>query len=129
MVQKVFFFHLVDLCVLNAHTLHRSVTGRKISLADFHLCLVRELVEKFATERRRDRKGRRSDDENPLRFTGRHFPHVIPSEQSKKRGLWRRCAVCSKQNVRRETKYECKTCNVPLCVDPCFETYHTKKNF
>ena len=29
--------------------------------------------------------------------------------------------------IRRETRYQCERCgNVALCVEPCFEIYHTK---
>ena len=33
-----------------------------------------------------------------------------------------------KQKRRCETTYQCKECEVALCVTPCFEIYHTKKD-
>jgi hypothetical protein len=45
----------------------------------------------------------------------------------------RRCFFCSHttRGPKHETKtsYECKECNVGLCVVPCFEAYHTLKHF
>ena len=29
----------------------------------------------------------------------------------------------------RQTKYRCKVCKVPLHLEDCFETYHTKLNY
>ncbi|KAK7788744.1 hypothetical protein R5R35_000768 [Gryllus longicercus] len=126
---KKFFFHILDLCVLNSHALHKLETGQNIPMAKFQLSLIRELIKKFSTERRKAGRGRRSEDENVLRFTGRHFPNLIPGDQSKKKSPRRRCVVCAKQNKRRETKYECKACNVALCAAPCFEIFHTKKKY
>ena len=31
--------------------------------------------------------------------------------------------------IRKDVMYECKTCGVALCIDPCFEIYHTKKYY
>ena len=29
----------------------------------------------------------------------------------------------------RQTRYECKTCNIPLCIDNCYSYYHTFKDY
>ena len=39
----------------------------------------------------------------------------------------RRCRVCMKKKVWKETRVYCKECNTPLCKTPCFSDYHTKK--
>ena len=41
------------------------------------------------------------------------------------------CRACSdrKNGRRRQTHYYCKTCNVPLCADKCFEAYHTRNDY
>ena len=41
----------------------------------------------------------------------------------------RRCVVCSANKSRSESRYICVPCDVGLCVDPCFEIYHTKRDF
>ena len=33
-----------------------------------------------------------------------------------------------KNGLRKETSYECRRCDVALCVIPCFEVYHTQKD-
>ena len=38
----------------------------------------------------------------------------------------KRCRVCYRKGSRKETRYLCKECNVPLCLGKCFENYHSK---
>ena len=39
------------------------------------------------------------------------------------------CRVCSDRSKghRKQTRYFCATCNIPLCPEKCFEKYHTNK--
>jgi len=30
---------------------------------------------------------------------------------------------------RREKSFYCAMCNIPLCIEGCFEAYHTKNNY
>ncbi|CAK9832788.1 Histone-lysine N-methyltransferase SETMAR [Anthophora retusa] len=41
----------------------------------------------------------------------------------------RRYVVCTAKDKRRESRYECKDCNVGLCVEPCFRIYHTELHY
>jgi hypothetical protein len=41
-----------------------------------------------------------------------HFPINIPSTECKKKP-YKRCTVCSKQNKRGETCWQCEKCEVP----------------
>nr|XP_045613881.1 piggyBac transposable element-derived protein 4-like [Procambarus clarkii] len=41
----------------------------------------------------------------------------------------RRCRVCMKSGVRRDSMYQCKTCGIALCVTPCYTKYHRKRVF
>ena len=34
-----------------------------------------------------------------------------------------------RKRAGRESSYECRQCSVTLCVDPCFEIYHTASDF
>ena len=36
----------------------------------------------------------------------------------------KRCRVCYKSGERKDTKYECVTCKIPLCPAPCNINYH-----
>jgi len=36
----------------------------------------------------------------------------------------RRCILCMKAKIRRESRYQCGKCDTPLCIVPCFGLYH-----
>ena len=125
---KKVFFHLLLTAITNAHILHRSSAVVKLSSSDFRLQLAEQLLEGY--ERRSVMKGRPSTaDDTPLRLSGRHFlEHCGKSTPE--------CVVCTKRQdgkcVRRKrTSFRCKTCVQPvaLCAVPCFEIYHTKRDF
>lgn len=118
-----FFFHLLDICVWNAYCLYKHKMKRPISMAKFQLQLIREILEKFHQSTSCQH---RTGYNHPLRLTERHFPSVY---ESVGKNRCRRCVVCSANDKRRESTYECKDCNVGLCVDPCFKIYHTKLNY
>ena len=65
------------------------------------------------------------------RLRGRLAAHTMlrypPTE--KKNRPQRKCRVCARNNSRRDTRYYCKECNVPLCQVPCFQDFHSKKNY
>ncbi|CAK9816234.1 PiggyBac transposable element-derived protein 4 [Anthophora plagiata] len=120
---RKFFFHLLDVCVWNAYCLYKHRTKKTIPMTKFHLKLIREIVEKY-------HKGinynHRAGNNNPSRLIERHFPSVYgPAGKNRVR----RCVVCTANDKRRESRYECKSCNVGLCVDPCFKIYHTELNY
>lgn len=91
---------------------------------------VKEIITKYHKPISTCTVGRRVLDENAeLPLTDRHFLKQVQSTTKKKHASkW--CLVCSTNNRRRETRYICGTCNdIPLCIIPCFEKYHTKKTF
>ncbi|KAI4478521.1 hypothetical protein M0804_011844 [Polistes exclamans] len=120
---RKFFFHLVNICVWNAYCLYKHKTKQPISMAKFHLQLIKEILEKYHENISRPHT---IGNNNPLRLIKRHFPSVYKAPGNKPR---RRCVVCRANNRRRETVYECKNCDVRLCVDPCFQIYHCKLNY
>ena len=91
----------------------------KIALSDFRLNVVRALVEEFGVQKS-DSRGRPSI-ETPVGIVARHFPSKVESSSDGRK----RCFVCSHttRGSKHETKisYECKECNVGLCVVPCFK--------
>lgn len=125
---KKVFFHILDMTLLNAHAIYKMKTGENISVADFQLKLVKELVEKYHKNTPRTTSKRGIDGDSPLRLTARHFPSQLPKDTTQKQ-KYKRCVVCSKQKIRKETSFCCAPCDVPLCVKNCFERYHTVKNY
>jgi hypothetical protein len=53
--------------------------------------------------------------------------HVPPS--NKKNGAMRKCRVCAKNKIRKETSVMCASCGVALCKISCFNAYRMKKNY
>ena len=69
-------------------------------------------------------------EEHVIRLTERHFVSPVPETASKQKPQ-KRCRVCYKKKVRKDSRYHCPNCpsNPGLCYYPCFELYHTKVNY
>jgi len=115
------FFHFLDLSLLNSYYVWEVISGEKGGLPKFQLELCRQILQTYGG----DQKNTKMPRQNPERFIGSHFPAYIPETQTKKNPV-RRCVNCSKNSLRKETRFLCKTCDIALCVVPCFEIYHTK---
>lgn len=129
---KKIFFHLLELAVWNTYILYKNAGNKKTPL-NFRMELI-ELMVAHYKEPSVNHKGRPSTSATPVRLSGRHFFEHVPATK-KKMHPTRHCAVCSRKKdergkkIRRESRYQCKQCDVGLCVVPCFEEYHTKLDF
>ena len=73
---------------------------------------------------------------DPLIRRDKSKPHILELMPDKKR---KSCRVCSKtktiynsRTLRKNTKttrYECLTCNIPLCLGACYSMYHTYHDY
>ncbi|XP_046689170.1 piggyBac transposable element-derived protein 4-like, partial [Homalodisca vitripennis] len=83
---KKLFLHFLDLAILNSHAVYLTVSGKKPTLSEFHLELIRQFLEENMATQSHSQKtgGRPSPGEPPLRLTQRHFPTCIPSTDGKK---------------------------------------------
>ena len=126
------FFHLLTLCLIQTMIVlnkHRRQNGRQSVPLDR---VVREILMDLPT----------MDVDTPedhgvpripvFRLTGRHF-----LENVKTRKL---CVVCYAKNKARgatrtqlkgvkRSRYWCTLCKKALCPAPCFQVYHTVKNY
>lgn len=105
------FFHLVDLCLSNAHAMYKMRNAGPAPFPQFRLEVVRALLKCVHESIPRNVS-------HPNRLIGRHFP---------KDSTRRRCHLCGLRKITRRTSYICSTCDIPLCVTPCFEEYHTRQ--
>lgn len=130
------FFHLLDLSMVNAFYMYKQNNPRlKVHIMEFRLKVVRQLLERHFTPRNETGGGAVSrpvgGESNPLRLRGRHFMRPLPTNADRKRKLQRKCYVCLHTTrappKRKDTSYECSTCEVALCIYPCFEQFHTMK--
>ena len=63
---------------------------------------------------------------NPLRLVGRHF--ISTRDHSKKCQRYR-CVRQTASGIRKDTIYQCRKCDVALCIFRGFEIYHANKDF
>ena len=129
---KKLFYHLVDSAILNAHILYKVSTGKKPTLYDFTTEVVRQLLEKYSDPLPGLGKHWASHGDDPTRLMARHFPKTIPATPCKKYAQ-KPCHVCrtttQRPKARKDTRYMCASCDVALCLEPCFEQYHTLKYY
>ncbi|CAL9704079.1 unnamed protein product [Knipowitschia caucasica] len=59
----------------------------------------------------------------------RHKLEYLLSSVSSKARPSRRCRVCTRKGLRRDTRMWCKSCCVPLHAGECFNVYHSKKDY
>ena len=57
----------------------------------------------------------------------KNFEHTLSKIPATDRKKWsqKRCVLCRKYGVRKDTRYICVPCNVPLCKEPCFSVHHS----
>jgi hypothetical protein len=99
----------------------------KIDQLAFRVNLVEAIFEQFANPELKVRGHRPAENTIP-RSHERHFIHKVPPS-GKKALPQRRCVVCTKHGQKKDTRYCCLQCDVSLCLDECFEAYHTKLHF
>lgn len=116
------FRHLMDMACLNSFIIHKSLGGTNVTRLDFMTELAERLIEKYAVPR--SLSSRPPKVPKLTRHLERHFPDIVPP--TKKAKPTKRCVVCSKTGIRKESRYWCKDCGVGLCPAPCFKIYHTK---
>jgi hypothetical protein len=119
------FRRLLNATVLNAMIIYRRNMGKKIRQLAFRVSFLEALFEQFANKR--GLPGRQAAENIP-RLKERHFIHKVPPSR-KKAAAQRRCVVCTRHRRKKDTRFCCLQCNVGLCVEECFEAYHTKLNF
>ena len=134
------FFYFMELSVTNAHVLYAARCGRSrrpMTLHEFHV----KLVSKMCRKRLEHNDSSSSEEEDapppkastydpPNRLRGGFkFHHIstLPPTANKKYPQ-RVCRLCSKNGIRRDTRFYCKDCKVALCNRPCFGDYHSKKH-
>ena len=96
---RSYFFHLLNLAMLNAHIIHIVKSRKKCKLEKKIVVKgIRQPLSEHTVER--PAPGRHSTSHDPTRLTGRHFKRTldVPLE-SKKKWLQRACYACKKQHA------------------------------
>jgi hypothetical protein len=53
--------------------------------------------------------------------------HIPPTKKDKT--PTRKCRVCVRKNIKKETRFLCVQCGVPLHPEGCYTRYHTLKHY
>ncbi len=128
------------IAIINSYLLYRELVlsnspneRRKGSHKKFRLALCHALVAPLINARAApegpvvSHRGGRHPTPNIARLEGKHF-----GQQATQR---KRCVCCSIRRRRNGTYgnkrplWECPTCCVSLCKSPCFQIYHTRKDY
>ena len=117
----------IDVSIYNAFVIWQNLNGVSTHL-DFRKKLVDEIISFHSFGTQAPQTGPLYQHLNPLRLSGRHFIRRI-TPNGGKRSTRRDCVRCKALNppLGVLTMYHCQSCSVPLCVDDCFELYHTRR--
>ncbi|UYV70807.1 TMTC3, partial [Cordylochernes scorpioides] len=116
---KKIFFHLFSLCFVIGNIIYNKANpDKKISLKDFYLAVGGELLNQASIEHSEKETTSKTD---VARLLGKHYCYKIAPESGK--AVQRRCKVCADsakhktgKAARKDTRFECKQCKIPLCV-------------
>ena len=123
------FKRLLNTTVLNSFVVYRQVTGRNIQQLSYRIQLVEGLFMKYVrAAETQNVPGRQASDNTVPRLTEGHFLRKVAPKAEKSKPQ-RRCVVCSKHRKKKIAVYCCQICDVGLCLEDCFELYHTKLKY
>lgn len=118
-------YHRVrEVALVNGFILYRKASDlNKLDPKQFREAVIDGLLKNWQPSRK---KVGRPSLLPELRLTDCHFPDKYENPKYKPQ-----CRACSdRQTGRRvQTRFFCKQCGVPLCIVPCFERYHTLKDY
>lgn len=125
--HKKYFLYLLDITIFNCLVIWNSCHQDRKTFREIKEDIISGLLEKYFTPSEDFHlKTKRSQKKFPLCIKFRCFPKKLPSTEKKCRPL-QRCVLCKENKLRKRTRYFCYDCNVPLCLIPCFELFHTTR--
>ena len=139
-------FHVFDLAELQSYLLYRMKSAKPVPHRVYRKELIKQMLPtcKLPLDRHLGRKRSAGSISDTHRLEDRHFISKIEaSPDLKKAAVQRNCKVCCTSMAKyykaeglkvpkhpgHMTRYECRDCQVSLCVDPCFKLYHTYQDY
>ncbi|XP_071502739.1 piggyBac transposable element-derived protein 4-like [Diadema antillarum] len=121
---RVTYHFTMEVALVNAYIAFR-MAGHKMSTRDFRCRVIEGLLNGYRASRYRRTPSPPIAD-NEARLTELHFPAEFEDRQHRPD-----CYVCSdrRRGRRRQTRTYCRQCGLAMCCIPCFEIYHTRKDF
>eukprot|EP00057_Strongylocentrotus_purpuratus_P017165 XP_011671639.1 PREDICTED: piggyBac transposable element-derived protein 4-like [Strongylocentrotus purpuratus] len=131
---RVIYHFLMEVALVNGHIASRIAPENqsKECVRRFRQQVICGLVDgyqKVKAGRPRVLREVNRNERTAVRLEGKHFIALNPSPKYKPD-----CIVCAKKlegnkRKRSQTRYFCKTCQLPMCLMICFEDYHTKVKY
>ena len=133
---KYIFWFLVDVCIANAHILHKpniptntSMSSRPTPYKTFRLELAKCLIGLYNSRKRAAPTAAPAVTRRPQQETVAHFP--LKRHTGSRKGI-ARCWYCShtrRPSLRKETMWYCEECDLYLChtgvrETDCFRAHH-----
>ncbi|GFU97352.1 piggyBac transposable element-derived protein 4 [Trichonephila clavipes] len=118
---KKLFQHLLNQIVWNSFVIFKK-KGGILNHIVFRMKLIERLIEEAGSDSSSRNFVSAKISQNVIRLIGRHLPSYVESDCSKKQKTTRKCGVCNLKindngiRIRKETRFQCKDCNVGLCV-------------
>jgi len=118
------FYYFLDMSVANSFILYNNSPNHdELSELDYIKKLSLALIGTFSRDngvQAGPQRKRSKVATIPRRTSGNHWPTNVKKQ--------RECQQCKRSGRKsRRSSYICKSCNVHLCIDPCFERYHTRR--
>ena len=130
------FMDLLGLGILNSYHLYKMQTQEAshdvMTKFQFRIGLARSILVQNLQDNLPGyivRIGRPSSELTPAQLVERHFPSLILSNENKQDDVSFLVIQTRKHRGKHESRYECTTYGVGLCIDLCFRIYHTSLNF
>lgn len=138
-------FRILNVAMVNAYILYKEwceqnniARQKRLSHSDYRLMVLKQWLATVAANNVLHDTHEVSEFS---RLQGRHFMEKIPSGNAKQKS--RICKVCNKAEkilydrtggpprkvYGSVTTFQCISCKVELCAVPCFQLYHTQKDF
>ena len=136
------FFHIMNMILLNAYILNTKFGKTKLSHEEYKDYIAKYLIHTSIEDCTcLPTRCVRPNTQNAW-LLERHFMCKIPKDPRHKYPPNPICKGCNftKNEIaklgfeprclpRKTTTYWCPTCEIPLCVTPCFEIYHTTEQY
>lgn len=125
---KKILIYLLEASIINTTIIWQKLNpGVRYRADKFRLNIIKGLV---GTYDRHPPISRNLGVDVPGRLLGRHFIGRNLQKTPKGRQSKPDCCVCSSRvGQRHQTEFICKQCRVPLHPYPCFERYHSLRDF
>ena len=128
-VQKWYhaiFHNIMETALVNGYIVYRESreeADKILSTVNFRKSVIDGLLETF------DRKTIQQCTHVPNEYTRLKERHFIKRYDNPK--YKPDCKVCGsmRPRLRKQTSFYCLECDTPLCIVPCFEIFHTYKDF